>query len=296
VTSECDMFWGFGDGQKWLTVFHDFESDGGANAKADGVQNGFWVYPPCGGPLADGDIESVLAGSTSSGDYPWNVVRDQLAAGDRTNWHYLSSNLNGDTWPVTVEVTNFVGEDASTFHFLSDSLNEECHFTEAFLDGTDLFVAIQPDLQNGTHDDIRVHSLSVDTNVIPTPHPTRSPTDSPTGAPSESPSRAPTDTPTLAPSSAPSESPSPSPTDAPSKAPTFSPTESPTNSPTSVCEGHVADCRAEYATICDTYFSAPSITSFGVTVGTTSNANTDGTVCVLVERWEFLPMFLRRDE
>ena len=40
VTSECDMFWGFGDGQKWLTVFHDFESDGGANAKADGVQNG----------------------------------------------------------------------------------------------------------------------------------------------------------------------------------------------------------------------------------------------------------------
>merc|ERR1719474_994220 len=39
---------------------------------------------------------------------------------------------------------------------------------------------------------------------------------------------------------------------------------SPTNSPTSVCEGHVADCRAEYAAICSTYDCSQQIASDSV--------------------------------
>ena len=56
VVSESDLFWGFGDGNKYITFVNDF--DGGLHV-GTGIK-GIFIYPPCGGPLADGDISTIL--------------------------------------------------------------------------------------------------------------------------------------------------------------------------------------------------------------------------------------------
>merc|ERR1719474_1655033 len=156
--NQCDMFWGFGDGNKFITFAHDF--DGGLWVR-NKQQKGMYAFPQCGGRLAVGDLTMVLANSQSTENKDFWRMRDNLGQGDRTNFEEISTEHNDNTWPVTIEVTNDMNAHQVTFRFYSDTVDVECVYDDVFAPNTDLIVTIAPDVGQNDKDDMHIHSVSV---------------------------------------------------------------------------------------------------------------------------------------
>ena len=85
---------------------------------------------------------------------------DALGQGDRTAFEMLSELHNKDTWPVTIEVTNDIDANQVTFRFVTDTVDVECVYDDAFAAETTLTASIAPDVS--TDDDMQIYSISVD--------------------------------------------------------------------------------------------------------------------------------------
>lgn len=159
-SDECDLFWGFGDGQKYISFFNNFD---GHSWTSEGSTSGIFIYPQCGGALANGDISDVLQDSSSYHTSPDYAIRDALAGGDRSNWHLITTKKNGNGfWPVTIRVFNDISSNRVTFSFTSPNITISCDFTDSFAADQTLTFALQPDLAAGTANDIKIDGIAVD--------------------------------------------------------------------------------------------------------------------------------------
>lgn len=162
---EADMFMGFGDGAKYISLAVDFDGNMFNWGHTNEVR-GILVFPPCaeaGGSLATGSVSDVLSDSVSyhSTD-PRYAVRDALAGGDRDQWEALGGSRvdNGDTWPVTIEIENDVAANEVTFRFSSASVAAECVYSDTF-SGSEFVFGILPEPENGDKDNFHIHSIGV---------------------------------------------------------------------------------------------------------------------------------------
>jgi len=164
IDKQCDMFWGFGDGNKFITFAHDFDNGLWVRNQR---QKGLYAFPPCGGSLAEGDLKSVFAQSTSTETKGFWRLRDNLAQGDKTRFEEISTAHNGRTWPVHIEVTNDMDRHEVTFRFYSDNVDVECVYHDAFAPNADLIVAITPDVGKNAKDDIALYNVAVNIDNSP---------------------------------------------------------------------------------------------------------------------------------
>jgi len=158
VDNQCDMFWGFGDGNKFITFAHDFD---GALWVRNTQQRGIYEFPRCGGALATGDVTRLLADGQSTHKQPFWRMRDNLGQGDRTNFEEITTAHNRDTWPVSIEVTNDMDAHQVTVRFVSESVTTECVYDDVFAPNTELIATISPDVGREERDDMKIHSVSV---------------------------------------------------------------------------------------------------------------------------------------
>ena len=165
VSTECDLFWGFGDGEKYITFHHDFDGHSWASDKS---VSGIWIYPACEGPLAEGNISTVLQDSSSYDDEADYAIRDALAGGDRTGWHRLTTEQNeGNWWPVTFEITNDISSHLVNFTFTTAKLSVSCIYYDSFAVNTSFVAGLQPDVSAGSADDIHIDYVAVDSYATP---------------------------------------------------------------------------------------------------------------------------------
>lgn len=150
---ESDLFWGFGDGQKYITFAHDFDGGLCTCVNTAGV---IFIYPPCNGPLAVGDISTVAAMGNNYDSWP---IRNALAGGSNYNWHPLSNQGNQNTFPVTVSLTNSPESNEVKFTFSSATLQLECVYQDSFQSNVDLVAALIPDAHGD--DGVRISSITV---------------------------------------------------------------------------------------------------------------------------------------
>jgi len=164
ATSEADMFWGFGDGTKWISFMMDF--DGRVKNEGSPQQLGMQLYPPCGGSLATGNISDVLLDSGSYHSNPLFAVRYALAGGNPNNWEQLGGSKlhNGNTWPVTFEIVNDVPSNKVTFRFSSSSQSEECVYSDYF-GATGFVFGMLPDCDYSGEDDFYIYSVTATSSV-----------------------------------------------------------------------------------------------------------------------------------
>merc|ERR1719295_1046366 len=160
IDSQCDLFWGFTDGHKFITFAHDFDKSLWVRNK---VQSGMYIYPPCGGSMAEGNLVTIMADSSTAKRGFWEL-RDDLGQGDRKNFELITEENNGPTWPVTIEVTNDLVAHQTTFRFVSDTVDVECVYDDNFDSNTDLVATISPDVS--TRDDLQIYSLTASKPVV----------------------------------------------------------------------------------------------------------------------------------
>ena len=159
------LFWGFGDGEKYITFHHDFDGHSWASDKS---VSGIWIYPACEGPLAEGNISTVLQDSSSYDDEADYAIRDALAGGDRTGWHRLTTEQNeGNWWPVTFEITNDISSHLVNFTFTTAKLSVSCIYYDSFAVNTSFVAGLQPDVSAGSADDIHIDYVAVDSYATP---------------------------------------------------------------------------------------------------------------------------------
>lgn len=104
---DCDMFFGFGDGNRYWTMSFCLDEWGVMNYNGDTDVTGFIaIYPTPGDIMASGDILSLLddVANAGVGTY-WTDLRDKVAGGAGENFYDISTEKD-QTWPITVTVTN----------------------------------------------------------------------------------------------------------------------------------------------------------------------------------------------
>ena len=127
-SSECDVFFGFGDGNKYVTILSAMKGAGGV-----------WIYPSCeSNSLPSGDIIRIFNSSLSP--------RDVLAGGNRSNWDLWSDKVDG-TWPIKIEITNDyrTNEVIIAFSHVYGYRSASCLFGDVFTANTDLHFTIRSD-------------------------------------------------------------------------------------------------------------------------------------------------------
>lgn len=161
---EFDMFFGIGDGSKYISYL--FDLDGGVLAgDRDGTSAGSWSYPACGQGMASGNVgtlldhwhSDLLNGMSPYTDVFWSL-RGALAEGDSDNWSIFSSEVNGkDAWPYLLEITNDVENNQVTFRQKSKDLDVSCTFDGAFDVDTPITIGLMPDAP----DDVNIESIAL---------------------------------------------------------------------------------------------------------------------------------------
>ena len=258
LSSQCDAFWSFGvnNNQNYANFVHDFDGGWKKFRNAPG-SDGIYIYPSCGtsNNLISGDASTIISSSTQG-------LRGRLSGGDAANWHTLTRETNGNTFPVTLEFINDDIAGTFTVRFISSTFSSGLSCTYASVQTlTDFNLYLTPDDDNelgllisqfviesintgGTRSPSSYPTLeptlepTPEPTIQPSPEPTLEPTEEPTAEPTLEPIAEPTFSPTSLPSPAPTEVPTPAPTDVPSptptQAPTFPPTSKPSPAPTDV--------------------------------------------------------------
>lgn len=159
-SDECDLFWGFGDGQKYFTFLTNLD---GHSWASDAATSGSFIYPQCGGALATGDVSTALKDSSLYDATATNAIRDALAGGNRSNWHLLSPLANGnDFYPLHFRVFNDISSNRVKFIFNSSTLTLSCEFDGSFEANTDLIFSLQSDVTAGTANDMNINSIGIE--------------------------------------------------------------------------------------------------------------------------------------
>jgi len=158
---KSDLYIGFGDGSRYLTFAIDFDGKYTINPKHNNP--GIFISPDCAGALQQGDVADVLEGIENGGT-PNNFhlqLSHVLAGGSWWMWNKLTSSPNGNTWPVTITVTNNARDGTSTFRVVSNTIDLSCSFTEAFAADTPLTFGMVPDVLK----DMQIESITVEMEI-----------------------------------------------------------------------------------------------------------------------------------
>ena len=138
----------------------------GAVHRGDKVY-GIQIYPACGGSLATGSVSDVLADTNRFQSNSFGAIRKSLAGGAFSGWDRWGTSCrfnNGNTFPITIEITNDVADNQVTVVFDSATQHLECVYSDHFDPGADLGFGLYPDPDT---DSFQIESIAVSSSNEP---------------------------------------------------------------------------------------------------------------------------------
>ena len=167
VVDQCDFFNGFGDGNKYFAILASMDSVG---VKIDGqpIIKGLWIYPACGGSLANGDLTNLLNDNTidtTSQSLYKSSIDIVLSDGNISNWYNWPDDLNLN-WPINVEIINDYIKESVQVIWINGNRTKSCEFNETFSSHQNLSYTIINDgaETNLLEESLKVFSIGINTS------------------------------------------------------------------------------------------------------------------------------------
>ena len=149
ISRECDGYFALSIGDKqYLTFVTDFDGYYDINLGDGGRRSGIFVYPQCGSnSIVSGDPSGILPSTVS--DFTRPNLRDSLSEGEDDNFDRLTTQQNGEKFPIIFTLINNDITNTFTFRFRSPKFsgtNElSCTYNGAVDTCQDFKLYITPD-------------------------------------------------------------------------------------------------------------------------------------------------------
>ena len=145
INSQCDMYYGFGDGDRYFTVGVAFDGGLGLPALHD-----LWIYPLCGQAMSIGDVATIINNNTidRSSNINYRNTLNAALSNNETAWNVWRSSLEID-FPITIEVINDDRNGNVEVLFTNHGGSiQSCSFTDSFSPNKDLYFDAINDRKN----------------------------------------------------------------------------------------------------------------------------------------------------
>ncbi len=168
VNTQCDIFYGFGDGNQYFNIF--VARDGGATADSGITGKDLFIYPPCGSTLVTGDVRALLNNSTvntaSEAVYD-DSIRSALSENDKQNWDVWKASLD-TKFPMTIEIINDDRNGEVTVLFINYAGSiQSCSFIGTFTSDKDLYFNAINDKSATKLEALRIYDIDITTSNTP---------------------------------------------------------------------------------------------------------------------------------
>ncbi len=151
---ECDIFFGFGDMDKYLLIIIAMDEGGYTADINNQISAGLWMYPSCGtSSIPSADITQVFNTSLST--------RDNLGGGNYTNL-YSWSDEKDVIWPINVAIINDDRTNQVIVSLSNGDRSASCSFDDTFTANTDLYMTLKSDGGGGTFEGFDVFDIMIE--------------------------------------------------------------------------------------------------------------------------------------